>query len=170
MITDRKDKYKGFLNIQELDVRTRKGNLVKREVMNRPDAVAALVYDTELKKYIFVNQFRPGASQEIVEIVAGTLDIPNEDYREAIKREILEEIGYETDHIKLIDEFYVSPGGTTEMVSVFYCEVSNKVAEGGGLASENEEIDIIYMDKNQVMSTQFIDAKTIIAVNWLRQN
>ena len=169
MIVDRKNKYKGFLSIDELTVKTKKGTLVKREIMVRKNAVAALVYDTSKKKYVLTSQWRPIGS-EIIEIVAGTLDKPGEDPRDAMKREIMEEIGYETDYINLIDECYVSPGGTTEIITIYYAEVSNQVEAGGGHASEHEEIDIIYMDYDELVSTRFKDAKTIIAVNWLKFN
>lgn len=171
MILDRINKYKGhFLDIDELTVRTKKGSEVKREVMARKNAVAALVYDTVKEQYIFCSQWRPGSASDLVEIVAGTLDKPGEDPRDAMKREIMEEIGYETDSIKLIDECYMSPGGTTEIITIYYAEVSNQVEEGGGHASEHEEIDILYMDYQEMITTRFRDAKTIIAVNWAKMN
>jgi len=170
MIIDRKNKYKGFLNIDELTVKTKAGKEVKREIMVRPDGVAALIYDNVKDKYVLVSQWRPGAASDIVEIVAGTLDVAGEEPREAIKREILEEVGYETDSLKLIDECYVSPGGNTEKVSIYYAEVSNQIEAGGGHASEHEEIDIVYMDYNELTTTRFRDAKTIIAVSWTKLN
>jgi ADP-ribose pyrophosphatase len=170
MIKERRVKYKGFLNIEELDIETRTGEIIQREVMTRPDAVAALVYDTIKERYIFVSQFRPGTGKEILEIVAGTLDKPGEDPKLAMEREVLEEIGYLTDSIETISAFYVSPGGTTEYITVFYCEVSDKIADGGGLADENEEIDIVYLSKKEVHDTIFEDAKTIISLNWLTKN
>lgn len=170
MILDRKNKYGGYLSIDELTVKTKKGTEVKREVMVRKNAVASLVYDTVKDKYIFCSQWRPGSASDLLEIVAGTLDKPGEDPRDAMTREIMEEIGYETDLIKLIDECYMSPGGTTEVITIYYAEVSNQVEEGGGHASEHEEIDIIYMDYDEMISTRFRDAKTIIAVNWAKLN
>ena len=170
MIIDRKNKYKGFLNIDELTVKTKAGKEVKREIMVRPDGVAALIYDNVKDKYVLVSQWRPGAASDIVEIVAGTLDVAGEEPREAIKREILEEVGYETDSLKLIDECYVSPGGNTEKVSIYYAEVSNQIEAGGGHASEHEEIDIVYMDYNELTTTRFRDAKTISAVSWTKLN
>jgi ADP-ribose pyrophosphatase len=171
MIVDRKNKYKGgFLDIDELTVKTKKGSEVKREVMVRKNAVAALVYDTSKEEYVLASQWRPGAASDLIEVVAGTLDKPGEDPRDAMKREIMEEIGYETDSIKLIDECYMSPGGTTEVITIYYAEVSKQVESGGGHASEHEEIDIIYMNYDELVSTRFKDAKTIIAVNWLKFN
>lgn len=168
MVTNRERKYKGFINIDELTVKTRSGKEVKRELMVRKDAVAGIVYDTNMKKFIFVNQWRPGSNSEIIEIPAGTLDIEGEDPREAMMREIDEEIGYKTDTIVLVDECYMSPGGSSEVISIYYCEVSNKIHDGGGL--EYEDIDVIEMDIDEVMSTRFRDAKTVIGVNYIKQN
>ncbi len=168
MVTNRERKYNGFINIDELTIKTRSGGEVKREVMVRKDAVAAVVYDTIKKKFIFVSQFRPGSNTEILEIVAGTLDVDGEDSRDAIIREIDEEIGYKTDKSILIDECYMSPGGSSEVITIYYCEVSKKIHNGGGL--EYEDIDVIEMSLDDILSTRFKDAKTIIGINYIKQN
>ena len=170
MVVDTKNKYKGWLNIDELTIKTKKGKEIRREVMRRKNAVAALVYDTKLQKYIFVSQFRPGSASDIIEIPAGTMDHQGEDPRECMVREIEEEIGYKVDNIKLIDECFVSPGGTTEKITIYFAEVSEKIGEGGGVQGEDEEIDIIEMSTEEVKTTRFMDAKTIIAVNWAKYN
>lgn len=169
MIEKIEKKYKGWLDIDSVQV-NKKGKIVNYEMVNKKSAVAAVVYDTVKQKYIFVKQWRVGSSSDIIELVAGLLDKTNEDPREAIKREILEEIGYETDSIKMLDECYTSPGGTNEMVTIYYCEVSNKVAEGGGLEEESEEIEIVELSREEVMSTRFMDAKTIIGVLYIKNN
>lgn len=170
MILNREPKYKGFINIDELTIKTKKGKEIKREVMRRKNAVAALVYNTITQKYIFVSQIRPGVGGDIIEIPAGVLDHAGEDPRDAMIREIEEEIGYGVDNITLIDEGFVSPGGTTEMISVYFAEVSDKVGEGGGVEGEDEEIDIIEMTREEMLNTRFKDFKTIIAVQWARYN
>lgn len=170
MIIDRKPKYQGYLNIDEITYRTKSGKEGKRELMVRKNAVAALLYDTVKEKYILISQWRPGSASDIVEVVAGTLDKPGEDPRDAMIREIEEEVGYATDSIKLIDECYMSPGGSSEVITIYFCEVSKKIGAGGGVPGELEEIDTIEMDRDELLSTRFKDAKTIIAVNWARYN
>ena len=170
MIIDRKPKYQGYLNIDEITYKTKSGKEGKRELMVRKNAVAALLYDTVKKKYILISQWRPGSASDIVEVVAGTLDKPGEDPQDAMTREIEEEVGYATDSIKLIDECYMSPGGSSEIITIYFCEVSKKIGEGGGVPGELEEIDTIEMDREELLSTRFRDAKTIIAVNWARYN
>ena len=127
MIIDRKPKYQGYLNIDEITYRTKSGKEGKRELMVRKNAVAALLYDTVKEKYILISQWRPGSASDIVEVVAGTLDKPGEDPRDAMIREIEEEVGYATDTIKLIDECYMSPGGSSEVITIYFCEVSKKI-------------------------------------------
>lgn len=170
MIIDRRPKYQGYLNIDEITYRTKSGKEGKRELMVRKNAVAALLYDTVKEKYILISQWRPGSASDIVEVVAGTLDKPGEDPRDAMIREIEEEVGYTTDTIKLIDECYMSPGGSSEVITIYFCEVSKKIGAGGGVPGELEEIDTIEMDRDELLSTRFKDAKTIIAVNWARYN
>lgn len=170
MILDRQNKYKGYLNIDEITYQTKSGKKGTRELMVRKNAVAALLYDTVKEKYILISQWRPGSASDIVEIVAGTLDKQGEDPRDAMIREIDEEVGYKVDNIKLIDECYMSPGGSSEVITIYFCEVSDKIGPGGGVPGEMEEIETLEMDRKELMSTRFRDAKTIIAVNWARYN
>ena len=92
-ILKRTEKYKGYYTIEQLEVLTKKGHTVRREVMLRKDAVCAVVYNTVTKQFVFVDQWRPGCNDKIIEVPAGTLDIPGEDPIDAMKREIDEEIG-----------------------------------------------------------------------------
>lgn len=170
MVLDRKNKYGGYLKVDEITRKTKSGHEVKQEVMVRKNAVAALVYDTEKQKYIFVSQWRVGSMGDIIEIPAGTLDHPGENPRDAMIREIEEEVGYKVDKITLIDECFMSPGGSSELISIYFCQVSEKIGEGGGLEEEHEEIDVIEMTSSEMTQTRFRDAKTIIAVNWAKYN
>jgi len=56
-------------------------------------------------------------------------------------REVDEEIGYETDKIVLIDGMLYVPGGSSEVITIYYCEVSKQSHVGGGL--EDEDIDLL---------------------------
>ena len=163
-ILKREEAYKGYYTIEKLQVETEKGNIVNREVMLRKDAVCAVVYNTLTKQFIFVEQWRPGCDKKIIEVPAGTLDVIGEDPIEAMIREIDEEIGYKTDKIELITECYTSPGGTTENLYIYYCEVSEQIHEGGGL--ENEDITIFEIHRENLAKYKFNDAKTLVAVNY----
>ena len=92
---------------------------------------------------------------------------------EAIQREIHEETGYKADQVEHISTFYVSPGGSSERIMLYYAAVSGAgPSDGyGGLASENEDIKLIEIPVadafGQLRRGEIADAKTIIALMWL---
>lgn len=150
---------------------------VRRLNFEREDSVAAIIFNEDTNKVLLVNQFKyptygkgPGW---ITEIVAGILD-NDEDPESAIKREILEETGFRTSRLTPISTFYVSPGGSSERIFLYYATVSNadKIARGGGLSSEDEDILTLEMTLPELWksidSGDIVDAKTIIATSWLR--
>lgn len=175
-IVGRETKYSGKFKIEEVTVKNGDKEF-KAEVFDRGNSVGALVYNTETKKYLFTEQYRVGAEGVMIEIVAGKID-EGETPQEAVKREIAEEIGYKVDNITHITDMYLSPGGSKEVMALFYVEVSEKIGEGGGI--EEEDITVIevgdlgmsgnlFFDipENGMITPPYklIDAKSIIAVN-----
>ena len=180
-ITNREIKYSGNFKIEEVTVKNNDKEF-KAEVFNRGNSVAALVYNTETKKYIFTEQYRVGAEGVMIEVVAGKIE-EGEKPQDAVKREIAEEIGYKVDNMTHITDLYLSPGGSNEILAIFYVEVSEKIGEGGG--TENEDITVIEVQDLGMSGNLFfeisengdiippyklIDAKSIIAVNAHIQN
>lgn len=158
-----KNVYNGFLKMDMDTIQTKKGETIHREVMRRGKSVCALIFDTVEKKYIFAKQYRVGSKSDLVEVVAGMLE-SGEDPSNCIKREILEEVGYESDKCENIGGGFVSPGGTSEYMHFFYVEVSNKTAKGGGLETEHEDIEVIKMTSQEAKSYNFQDLKTMYCI------
>lgn len=159
----RKTVHEGYFTVDELEIQTRNGEIVTREVMNRKDGVCALVIDTNTQEFIFVEQYRPGAGKRLLEVPAGTLDVPGEDPKDAMIREIDEEIGYEVDRIDYVCKNYMSPGGSTEMLYYYIAYVSKQIHAGGG--TPTEDIDIIRISEEQLLEMEITDAKTQILVD-----
>ncbi|MCB0194873.1 MAG: NUDIX hydrolase [Anaerolineae bacterium] len=184
-IESRRIVYDDFFKIEEAYVRREEfdGQLsdpFRILSFERGDGAAALLFNTDTQRVILINQFRyptyangqgPGW---IIEIIAGTV-ADGEDPQETIRREITEETGYRVDDITPITTFYPSPGGSSERLFVYYAEVDNrhKVESGGGLATEHEDIEIVEYTLpdawNALATGQIVDAKTIIALMWLRE-
>ena len=155
----------GYMKVHTLSLQGRKNQQVTREYLNSKDAVSAVVFDTIKNKYIFVKQFRPGPKMKIIELAAGMIDHAGENEIETMKREIEEEIGYAVDTInQIVKPYYTSCGKTNERMSIYFATVSNKIGQGGGLESENEEIEVIEMTKEEVKRTEFVDGKTVLAL------
>ena len=86
----------------------------------------------------------------------------------------MEETGYKISQVKKLYSFYTSPGYNNEGITLFYGEVStgDKHAEGGGLAQEHEEIEVLEFTPEacyaMMESGAIKDAKTIIGLQWFR--
>lgn len=159
----------GYMKVHNLALQGKNNKQFNLQYVNSKDAVCAVVYDTIKNKYIFTKQFRPGPKMKIIEACAGMLDHGNEDCLETMKREITEELGYGVDTInQIVRHYYTSPGKTNERIGIYFATVSKKVAQGGGLESENEDIEIIELTKEEVKRTEFVDGKTLLALYVLK--
>ncbi len=151
---------------------------VRRLSFERGDSVAAIVMNRSTRKILLVNQFKYPTHHKgpgwITETVAGMLEA-DEDPAAALRREIFEEMGYEVSHMEPISEFYLSPGGSSERVLLYYAEVddSTRTGPGGGLTAENEDIKTLSYTlsdlRRMVASGEIADAKTIIGILWLNE-
>ena len=149
-----------------------------REAYDRGNGAVILLYNVLLKTVILTRQFRMptfingNSSGMLIEACAGLLDKDNAE--DCIKRETEEETGYKINAVKKVMEVYMSPGSVTEMLHFFIAEYSHamKVTEGGGIAHEQEEIDVLELPMEQAMEMietgEIKDAKTIMLLQHLR--
>ena len=165
-IIERSRVFDGHYKVNQLIVQDGDVQL-KREQFAPGKAVAALVYDTARQVYVLTRQFRIGPEAEIVEIAAGMID-GDETPETAVRREIQEELGYEVDKLEEIVRMWPSPGTSSEAITVYYAEVSHRSGAGGGLAEENESIDMLDFTWEALLAEPLQDAKTVIAVQWVR--
>jgi len=129
------------------------GKTFTREKMVRPDAVCVLLYNIDTESVILVKQHRYPAQREnysgyLIEVVAGKID-DGESPIDAMTREVVEEVGYKLKPKNIIECYpaFTTPGYSTERIYFYLARVSNKdkVSEGGGCESENENIEVIEM-------------------------
>jgi len=152
----------------------------KREVYDRGNGAAILLYNLKLKTILLTRQFRlptylnGNKSGMMIEVCAGLLD--QDSPEQCIIRETEEETGYRITKVEKIMETYSSPGAVTEILHLFIGEYDEtmKVTEGGGLESEQENIDVIEMlfdDAYQKISSGEInDSKTVILLQYGKIN
>lgn len=143
-----------------------------REVYDRGNGAGILLYNSTKKTVILTRQFRlptflnGNKSGMMIEVCAGLLDADNAE--QAIIRETEEETGYRLQKVQKVVETYMSPGAVTEILYLFtgkYDE-SMKVSEGGGLDSEQENIEVLEYTFDEayamIESGEITDAKTIL--------
>jgi nudix-type nucleoside diphosphatase (YffH/AdpP family) len=142
--------------------------------LERGDSVAVLLYNTDTRRVILVDQFRYPAYADggwIIETVAGMLG-KDEEPQDAVRREALEETGYRLDALQHLGTFYLSPGGSSERIYLYFSEVTNAshVGAGGGLPEEGEDISLREFTvrglADAMAAGEFRDAKTLVAVQW----
>jgi nudix-type nucleoside diphosphatase (YffH/AdpP family) len=152
----------------------------KREVYDRGNGAAILLYNSTQKTVILTRQFRlptylnENKSGMMIEVCAGLLDQDNPE--QCIIRETEEETGYRITNVEKIMETYMSPGAVTEILHLFIGEydASMKVSEGGGVEHEQENIDVMEMPYDEayamIASGAIKDAKTIILLQHAKIN
>lgn len=148
----------------------------KREVYDRGNGAAILLYNKAAGTIILTRQFRlptfvnGNKTGMLIEACAGLLDADNPEV--AIRREVEEETGYKVEHVRKVLEAYMSPGSVTEILYFFIGEydASMKLNEGGGMEHEQEDIEVLeipFADAVQMVSTGEIkDAKTIMLLQY----
>jgi ADP-ribose pyrophosphatase len=150
-----------------------------REVFERGHAVGVLPYDPESDSVVLTEQFRVGALAAgfvnwQIEIVAGIID-EGETPEEVARRETTEEAGCVVRELLPICSYLVSPGGTSESVTLF-CARVDSTGVGGihGLAHENEDIKVTVVPwteaRRMLDGGQISNAVSIIALQWLALN
>ncbi|MFV8343314.1 GDP-mannose pyrophosphatase NudK [Flavobacterium sp. XS2P39] len=150
----------------------------KREVYDRGNGAAILLYNSQQKTVILTRQFRlptylnGNKSGMMIEVCAGLLD---QDHPEqCIIRETEEETGYRITKVDKVMETYMSPGAVTEILYLFVGEYneSMKVSDGGGVEHEEENIDVLEMSYDEayamIESGEIKDAKTIMLLQYAK--
>ena len=157
----------------------------RRLNFERGDAVAVLLFNTDTRSVVLVEQFKvpaligrrrddPGLQDGwITEVMAGMIG-PDETAEEGVIRETMEETGYEIQAPELICKFLSSPGGTSERIFLYFAQVSEsaKPEKGGGLA--DEDVRVVQISVNDLFDRlakgQIEDPKLAIAAYWLQGN
>lgn len=152
---------------------------ISRELFMRGNCVAVLLYDPNRDEVVLIEQFRAGAILNpdrawLLEIVAGAIE-PGETAEEVAYRESEEEAGCKIDELMLINEFYTTPGGSSERISLFCGKIdSSNVGGVHGLDDEHEDIMVTVEKFDKVFamteSGEIESGIPIIALQWLYIN
>lgn len=151
-----------------------------REVYDRGNGAAILLYNTIQKTVILTKQFRlpsylnGNKTGMMIEVCAGLLD--KDHPKQCIVRETEEETGYRLSTVHKVMETYMSPGAVTEILYLFVGEydASMKVHDGGGLDAEQENIEVLEYTFDEaftmIQTGEIKDAKTIMLLQYAKIN
>jgi len=141
------------------------GAKVRVDKVHFPNSVAIVPLFTSDCSIVLLKQYRPAVNEWILEIPAGVID-PGEKPEETARRELEEEAGLKAKELVLAASGYVSPGYSTERMTLFIA-----VDPQPGIVSR-EEYEIITKEfrirleeaLKMIKSNEIIDIKTILGI------
>jgi nudix-type nucleoside diphosphatase (YffH/AdpP family) len=172
-LLDRIFVHKGWSTFSILRLRLPNGAEVDREVEAHGRAVCVLPYDPVRKVAVLVRQFRPATFlaedvESLLEVPAGVLD--EDDPAEGARREAEEEAGLRLRDLEPVVNGWTMPGVSTERMAFFLAAFGegDKVGDGGGLAEEHEDIEVVEIPlaelAAQARAGEITDVKTLLLV------
>jgi ADP-ribose pyrophosphatase len=142
------------------------GVTADREVVRHRGSVVVVPHLPD-GRLVVVRQYRYAARQWLWELVAGGLE-PGETPRAAARRELLEETGYRARSVKLLCDFYSSPGFLSERM--FLVEARG-LTRSKACPEPDERIRVGRFTLGQLVkmlrSQEIHDAKTLVGILWL---
>ena len=162
-----KEIYRGRLIQLRVDRIVEPGGVtVEREVVHHPGSVVILAHSDD-GGIVLVRQYRYAAKQSLWELIAGGLEL-GERPLAAARRELLEETGYRAEKLRLLFDFFPSPGILTE--KMFLVEATG-LTRSKARPDPDERIEVGHFTPFQVMkmikSRRIRDAKTLVGLFWL---
>ena len=141
------------------------GEVVEREIIGHPGAVAVVAHDGET--LWLVRQPREAVDDHLLELPAGKLDEEGEDPLATAKRELAEEIGKGAKTWVHLTTFWASPGFSDEQIHVY---LATDLYDEQAHTDEIERIEIVQVPLSQLdeVIRENVDAKSLIGLLWFR--
>jgi 8-oxo-dGDP phosphatase len=132
-----------FVALRTDEVRTPDGDVVARDVVEHPGAVAVVALD-DAGQVLLIRQYRHPVGRLLWEIPAGLRDVPGEPLAVTAQRELREETGYAAKSWHVLIDCYTSPGILTERLRVYLARGLTEVAgPERGITLRHEEAHLL---------------------------
>jgi len=169
--------------VQPLRINYTQNNINKTwEAVKSHDSVSVLLYHTTKNAFLLVKQFRPPVYLNhnehtfTYELCAGIID-KDISLSQIVQEEIDEECGYEVklNNISKITSFFTNVGVSGAKQHLYFANVDEdiKIHEGGGIHSEQIELEFISLEKAKEFIFDESKAKTpglMFAFYWFFEN
>ncbi|MEG3134106.1 GDP-mannose pyrophosphatase NudK [Rouxiella sp. T17] len=146
----------------------------KREVYDRGNGATILLFSRRKQTVLLVRQFRMpifangGNDGMLIETCAGLLD--DDSPEDCIRKEAIEETGYQVGKVEKLFELYMSPGGVTELIHFFVAEYDDDSRNNAGGGVEDEDIDVLEIPFEKALEMikngEIKDGKTVLLLQY----
>lgn len=189
-VESREVAYRGYFRIDRYRLRHRLfaggwSEPVVREVFERGQAVALILYDPDRDVLVLIEQFRAGvfaagyggevagvASPWLIEIIAGIIG-EGETPEEVARREAMEEAGCSIGDLQPVCRVFASPGASSETVDIFFAICA--APESGtlhGLDNEHEDIRVLVVPPEVafawIAEGRIVNGPSIVGLQWFQ--
>ncbi len=122
--------------------------------MKAPDWVCAIVQLNEGDEFLMVKQFRHGVNKWVVELPSGMVD-EGETARQALDRELEEELGIKKENIVSVNKIYTASPNPAFMENSMTCYHVVVNGHGESRPDEDEFLETIYAKKDEMEKILF---------------
>ncbi|MGP7997660.1 MAG: NUDIX domain-containing protein [Streptosporangiaceae bacterium] len=134
-------------------VRMPDGDVVPRQVVQHPGAVAVVALD-EAGRVLLIRQYRHPVGRLLWEIPAGLRDVEGEPLHATAARELVEETGYAAADWQVLADYFSSPGISTERIRVFLARELRRVPD--------EERNYVASHEEAQLMLRWVDLATAV--------
>jgi len=155
-----------FMSMAEVTVEAPSGELLHRDVLHHPGAVAVLPLHDD-GTVTLVRQYRVAVDGDIWELPAGLRDVEGEPPVETASRELIEEAGLAAAEVRYLTSFHNSPGCSDEVVQIFLATGLTEVPDDRqGVEEQHMEVARLPMAEALAMvgDGRITDSKTVIGL------
>ena len=182
--------YDGFHKIEKI-IRKSEDKEVSGEIIKKKNSVAGLIYNSEMKKYIFIERYRLAANGITIESLQDEIE-EGEKPEQTMKRLVTEKTGYKVNDIKFLTSYYMDSNNSEEVCYLYFIDVGEKLIDDltfddyklleveklglGGKLFLKDPLNLMNVDVSKdkeekvIPPYQCIDAKTLTAVMWVENN
>jgi len=147
---------------------------------NNCSGIVVIVALTADNKVLFTEQYRLPVKARAIEFPAGLVNDgvskAHESFKDAARRELLEETGYEAKEIKKLIRGPISSGLTSETITFLMAKKLKKVSAGGGDETESIKVHEVPLTsaekwlKNMEKKGCVVDPKVYAGLYFLNKN
>ena len=105
---------------------------------------------TEDNKVLMVRQYRHALGEVGIELPGGCVDDSDDNYEDAIRRELLEETGYAFESAHYLGEISANPSTNSNLMHMFVATGGRKIKEQD--LDENEQIEVLTLSFEELIT------------------